>query len=93
SPSTQATLWYVSDRGSLGLTTEFYHQLSQVPIKSEALRQAQLAMIQGNVRIENNQLYNSGKSVSLPPGLSVSGTQSLSHPYYWAGFTLVGDPW
>jgi CHAT domain-containing protein len=91
--STLATLWYVSDQGSLGLITEFYHQLSQVPIKSEALRQAQLAMIKGRVRIENNQLYSSKKSISLPPGLSASRTLNLSHPYYWASFTLVGEPW
>ncbi|HEY9604993.1 MAG TPA: CHAT domain-containing protein, partial [Allocoleopsis sp.] len=90
--STLATLWYVSDRGALGLTTEFYRQLRQVPIKSEALRQAQLAMIKGKVRVENNQLYYSGKSISLPPGLSASGNVSLSHPYYWAAFTLIGDP-
>jgi CHAT domain-containing protein len=91
--STLATLWYVSDRGALGLTTEFYRQLSRVSIKSEALRQAQLAMIQGKVRIQNNQLYNSGKSVSLPPRLSRSNSVNLSHPYYWAAFTLVGEPW
>jgi CHAT domain-containing protein len=91
--STLATLWYVSDQGALGLTTEFYRQLSQVPIKSEALRLAQLAMIRGKVHIQDNQLYSSGKNVSLPPGLSASGSLSLSHPYYWAAFTLIGDPW
>ncbi|NEP36596.1 CHAT domain-containing protein, partial [Moorena sp. SIO3B2] len=90
--STLATLWYVSDQGALGLTTEFYRQLRKTSSKSEALRQAQLAMIQGNVRIENNQLYGSGKNISLPPELSGPGKQSFSHPYYWAAFTLVGDP-
>ncbi len=90
--STLATLWSVNDRGALALMTEFYYQLSKIPIKSEALRQAQLAMIRGRVHIENNQLYNSGKSVSLPPRLS-SGKLNLSHPYYWAAFTLVGEPW
>jgi CHAT domain-containing protein len=89
--STLATLWYVSDQGALALTTEFYNQLNRMSIKSEALRQAQLAMIKGSVRIENNQLYNSDKSVSLPPDLSAPGNLSLSHPYYWAAFTLVGD--
>ncbi|HAJ59901.1 MAG TPA: hypothetical protein DCP31_12030 [Cyanobacteria bacterium UBA8543] len=91
--STLATLWYVSDQGALALMTEFYHQLSQVPIKSEALRQAQLAMIKGQVYIENNRLYNSSKSISLPPKLSTSGKLNLSHPYYWAAFTLIGNPW
>ncbi|NER30279.1 MAG: CHAT domain-containing protein [Symploca sp. SIO1C4] len=90
--STLATLWYVSDQGSLGLTTEFYFQLSKAISKAEALRRAQLAMIRGGVRIENNRLYNSGKSISLPPEWSDLGNQSLSHPYYWAAFTLIGDP-
>ncbi len=89
--STLATLWSVNDRGALALTTEFYHQLSQVPTKSQALQQAQLAMIQGRVRIENNLLYNSGKSIALPPQLA-STKLNLSHPYYWAAFTLVGEP-
>jgi CHAT domain-containing protein len=91
--STVATLWYVSDQGALGLMTEFYRHLSQLPIKTEALRQAQLAMIRGKVRIENNQLYNSGKSISLPPEVSAFENKNLSHPYYWAAFTLVGEPW
>jgi CHAT domain-containing protein len=91
--STLATLWYVSDRGALGVMTEFYRQLSQVPTKSKALQQAQLAMIQGKVRIENNQLHNSGKSILLPPRFSTSANVNLSHPYYWAAFTLVGEPW
>lgn len=86
-----ATLWAVNDRGALGLTTEFYNQLSQVSTKSQALQQAQLAMIQGRVRIENNLLYNSGKSIALPPKLA-NANLNLSHPYYWAAFTLVGEP-
>lgn len=89
--STLATLWSVNDRGALGLTTEFYNQLSQVSTKSQALQRAQLAMIQGRVRIENNLLYNSGKSIALPPKLA-SANLNLSHPYYWAAFTLVGEP-
>ncbi|MGQ4646059.1 CHAT domain-containing protein [Lyngbya aestuarii] len=90
--STLATLWHVSDQGALGLTTEFYSQLSQGASKVEALRQAQLAMIKGLVRIENNHLYSSTKSVWLPPEFSTSVNQSLSHPYYWAAFTLIGEP-
>ncbi len=91
--STLATLWYISDPGALGLTTEFYRQLSQVPIKSEALRRAQVAMIRGDVRINNNQLDTSGKEVPLPPQVAGAQNLNLSHPYYWAAFTLIGNPW
>ncbi|EGJ34924.1 hemagglutination activity domain protein [Moorena producens 3L] len=90
--STLATLWSVSDQGALGLTTEFYRQLNKTPSKTEALRQAQLAMIRGNVRIENDHLYSSGKKIALSSELSGFGKQSFTHPYYWAAFLLVGDP-
>jgi CHAT domain-containing protein len=93
--STLATLWYVSDEGALGVTTEFYRQLRQVPIKSEALRRAQLAMIRGEVSIANGQLNYGDKSITLPPEIAeLVKTKNLnfSHPYYWAPFTLIGNP-
>nr|WP_271969878.1 CHAT domain-containing protein [Moorena producens] len=90
--STLATLWSVSDQGAMGLTTEFYRQLNKTPSKTEALRQAQLAMIRGNVRIENDHLYSSGKKIALSSELSGFGKKSFTHPYYWAAFLLVGDP-
>ena len=90
--STLATLWSVSDQGALGLTTEFYRQLKKTPSKTEALRQAQLAMIRGNVRIENDHLFISGNKIALSSELSGFGKQSFSHPYFWAAFLLVGDP-
>ncbi len=91
--STLATLWYISDRGALGLTTEFYYQLSHAPTKSEALRRAQLAMLHRNLRINNNQLYSHDKQVSSSLEVAKLRNINLSHPYYWAGFTLVGNPW
>ncbi len=51
-----ASLWYVSDEGTLALMSEFYRYLRTAPIKAQALRQAQIAMLQGNIRIENGQL-------------------------------------
>jgi len=63
--SVLASLWLVSDEGTLELMTEFYQQLQKAPIKAEALRQAQLAMLKGE----------------------------FSHPHYWSGFTMIGNPW
>ncbi|MCF2146304.1 CHAT domain-containing protein [Desmonostoc muscorum LEGE 12446] len=95
--SAVASLWYVSDAGTLGLMTEFYSQLKTAPIKAEALRQAQLAMIQGKVRIEGNQLTGTTRGVSLPPQMATYLQQNiignLSHPFYWAPFTMIGSPW
>jgi CHAT domain-containing protein len=93
--SALASLWYVSDGGTLALMSEFYHKLSQpdVRIKAEALRRAQVAMLRGESRLENGKLYVAGlrEPIPLPPELS--GNQDLSHPYYWAPFTMVGSPW
>ncbi|MEQ8540755.1 MAG: CHAT domain-containing protein, partial [Coleofasciculus sp. D1-CHI-01] len=91
--SALSSLWYVSDEGTSGLMTEFYRKLQTAPIKSEALRQAQLAMLKGEVRLEGGQLRGSGQPVPLPSTIQSQGDQSLSHPYYWAAFTMIGSPW
>ncbi|WP_449416346.1 CHAT domain-containing protein [Phormidium nigroviride] len=93
--SALASLWYVSDAGTLGLMSEFYQQLRTAPIKAEALRQAQLGMLHGQVRLQDGRLYNSGsdRGTRLPPELVARGDRSLSHPYYWAAFTMIGSPW
>jgi filamentous hemagglutinin family protein len=91
--SALASLWYVSDAGTLGLMTEFYQQLRRVPTKAEALRQAQLAMLRGDVRLQDGYLYNSRNQAPLPISLANRGNRSLSHPYFWAAFTLIGSPW
>ncbi|HBE20105.1 MAG TPA: hypothetical protein DEG17_17550 [Cyanobacteria bacterium UBA11149] len=91
--SALGSLWYVSDSGTVGLMTTFYEQLKEVPIKAEALRQAQLAMIRGEVRLENGQLVTPRGNIPLPPELLKQGDTKLSHPYYWSAFTMIGNPW
>ncbi|MEQ9553197.1 MAG: CHAT domain-containing protein [Coleofasciculus sp. G3-WIS-01] len=93
--SALASLWSVSDEGTFALMTDFYHQLQSAKVKSEALRQAQLSMIQEQIQIEAGELRSAGMrgTVILPPELADLTNTSLSHPYYWAGFTLVGNPW
>jgi CHAT domain-containing protein len=88
-----ATLWNVSDQGTLGLMAEFYPDLKTAPIKAEALRQAQIAMLQGQVRLESGQLRTSTRTIALPPALAELENEDFSHPYYWAAFTIVGSPW
>jgi filamentous hemagglutinin family protein len=91
--SSLASLWYVSDEGTLGLMTNFYQKLKTAPIKAVALQQAQIAMLNGEVRVEDGQLYTPGGVLTLPPELAQTGNRPLTHPYYWAAFTLVGNPW
>ncbi len=95
--SAVASLWYVSDEGTLALMTDFYRQLgnNKIKIKAEALQQAQLAMIKGQIRIEKGKLYSPAltESVVLPPELAKLNNNNLNHPYYWASFTMIGNPW
>ncbi|MGD1702564.1 CHAT domain-containing protein, partial [Dapis sp. BLCC M229] len=93
--SALASIWYVSDEGTLGLMTEFYVHLNNAKIKAEALRQAQLAMLRGEVVIAEGELRGPGirGAVVLPPALGKFENQNLSHPYYWSGFMMIGSPW
>jgi CHAT domain-containing protein len=90
--SAMASLWYVGDTGTLALMSEFYRQLNTAPIKAEAMRRAQVAMITGEVRLEGEQIVIPEGTVPLPPDVPVRA-EDLSHPYYWAAFTMVGSPW
>ncbi len=59
-----ASLWQVSDSGTLGLMTELYKNLKIVPIKAEALRQAQIALIVGlDLQLTPNSLLPSQQFV------------------------------
>ena len=92
--SALASLWYVSDAGTLALMTEFYQHLSKRPIKAEALRKAQLAMLRGDLHLQDGHILRNGnQGLPLPPELAIGGRRDLSHPYYWASFTMIGSPW
>jgi CHAT domain-containing protein len=94
--SALASLWYVSDEGTLALMTEFYSHLSHTKIKAEALRQAQIAMLRNEVRLESGRLFGVGlpeEGILLPPELAHLERSDLSHPYYWSAFTMIGSPW
>lgn len=87
-----ASVWAVSDAGTLALMNEFYRQLPTAPTKAAALRAAQMALLSGSVRFENGELLSVRGAVALPPDLSELTETSLSHPYYWAAFTTIGSP-
>jgi CHAT domain-containing protein len=91
--SALASLWYVSDIGTLALMTEFYQSLQSASIKAEALRAAQIAMLQGKVYIENGELHGTNYRIVLPPALKNLRSENLSHPYFWSAFIMVGNPW
>ncbi|MEO0517740.1 MAG: CHAT domain-containing protein [Cyanobacteria bacterium P01_A01_bin.116] len=94
SRSALASLWPVSDEGTLGFMTQFYRQLTTAHTRSEALRAAQIAMLKGEVGIHNGQVYGpQNDALSTIPELEASGSWDFSHPFYWSAFTMIGSPW
>jgi CHAT domain-containing protein len=73
--STLATLWPVEDSSAAQLMGQFYQQLKEGNPKLDALRSAQLKLIESfKVKPPFEELK------ALPP-----------HPYYWAPYVLVGN--
>ncbi|MEL7316473.1 MAG: CHAT domain-containing protein, partial [Cyanobacteria bacterium J06559_3] len=91
--SVLASMWNVSDTGTLALMSEFYDQLGTTSTKAEALRQAQLKMLRGEVTAENGQLRLSRGHVEMSGEWGQEDINDLASPYYWAAFTMVGSPW
>jgi CHAT domain-containing protein/Tfp pilus assembly protein PilF len=88
--ATIASLWSVDDGGTQALMDAFYAGLKKGDFsKTEALRQAQMALI------TNNYSAVGGKRGAIAvTGNSTSPKQvpsNLEHPYYWAPFILIGN--
>ncbi|NEQ53130.1 MAG: CHAT domain-containing protein, partial [Leptolyngbya sp. SIO3F4] len=89
-----ASLWPISDEGTLGMMTYFYEHLQQQPVRAVALRQAQLAMLQGELTFADGTLYGLGEmELAHFPNLEYHGRWNFEHPFYWSTYTLVGSPW
>jgi CHAT domain-containing protein len=97
-PSVVASLWNVEDSSTAQLMASFYKNLKTMS-KIEALRQAQLELIRGNINsdfIARRGIGGVGKLGEVPQANTVSANTdavavSTSHPYFWAPFILVGE--
>ncbi len=92
-----ASLWQVNDGSTSLLMQRFYKNLAQgtptKPItKAQALRQAQLSLLQGEEITTENSEQRASIGVENRPGASTNPTAaSFAHPYYWAPFILIGN--
>ena len=92
-PSVLGSLWKVADDSAVALMTAFFTNWKQNGMdKAEALRQAQLAMIRGDLKL--------GMVVRGPGGVAQVDAEQVQagmgqalgrHPYFWAPFVLIGD--
>ena len=73
--------------------TEFYRHLRSAPIKGEALRKAQLAMIHKQIVVKEGQLRGTQGAIDLLTQSAQVPNADFSHPKFWAGFTIIGSPW
>ena len=87
-----ASLWLVNDASTSLLMQRFYQNLPKGMSKTEALRQAQLSLLNQKTAtttkpdrsdIEPTISNQQTRSTQIPPG--------YSHPYYWAPFILIGN--
>ncbi|MEP6924092.1 MAG: CHAT domain-containing protein [Pyrinomonadaceae bacterium] len=90
-----ASLWAVSDSSTRDLMSEFYRQLETNPKigKAEALRKAQLTLLQGKYKARETPLWRQrgGDSLDNDTPFGVDADAPFAHPYFWSPFILFGN--
>lgn len=86
--SVVATLWPVADRSTSEFMVAFYKELKQGHSRALALRNVQRRFAQSDAQ-QSEAILRSG--MALKPGLAKPALPGLQHPFYWAGFQLIGQ--
>ncbi|CAN1210401.1 CHAT domain-containing protein [Tumidithrix helvetica PCC 7403] len=88
--SVLASLWTVSDAGTMPLMLSFYSEYPTATSKAIAMQKAQISLIEGKVRIQDKKVIGI-PNLSEIPVPKLGGDINLKHPYYWSSFILVGN--
>jgi CHAT domain-containing protein len=94
-----ASLWAVNDASTSLLMQQFYKNVAsgtpQKPMtKAEAIRQAQLSLLQGKITAADAPQRAIIQVVPVSGGQTTavkSNSPEFSHPYYWTPFILIGN--
>jgi CHAT domain-containing protein/Tfp pilus assembly protein PilF len=98
--SVLASLWSVDDQSTGVLMRQFYTNLrdNSDMTKAEALRQAQLDLLKGEVEIPmldmeelRKKKAQADRATATPVTYITDPNAPRAHPYYWAPFILIGN--
>lgn len=77
------SLWQVDDAATRDLMADYYTRLQRNEGRTEAMRQAQLAMLRGET--------GSRARGTRTPSRAAAANAANAHPFYWAAFISSGD--
>lgn len=83
-----ATLWPVADESTSILMRRFYELREAGNTKAEALRLAQVGLLDGTIKPAKELIERSGENAYR---YEIDEEKPYSHPYYWAPFIMIGN--
>jgi CHAT domain-containing protein len=87
-----ASLWPVADSSTSELMRTFYANREARQSKAEALRQAQLTLLQGSTGVPGGvRGFDPAREPGEAPPFTPDPRAPYAHPYYWAPFILIGN--